>query len=120
MSERYTHKKILLLGYKSYGRGKSFQKKHSEHIQKNIKELREYLNKDLDLWNVICFDNLAIEQLNIKELLGDKFESFYMGDDGKFTMYYDAVKDQYAKSSISKRCNFKKREFVTEGFMKLK
>ena len=117
LSKQYTNKKILLLGYKSYGRGKFYKEKHSVRIQKNIRDLKEYLNKNLDLWNVICFDNLAIEQLEVKKMLGkDSFEKFYMGDDGKFTMYYDGVKDQYASSSISKKHTFEKKEFIKSVF----
>ena len=67
------------------------------------------MNIRINLWKIlgkgiISFDNLAIEQLAVKDHFTEAgWKEFYMGDDGHFTMYYDAVKDEYAISSISKR-----------------
>jgi hypothetical protein len=51
----------------------------------------------------VCFDNLAIEQLDVKKILfnnnEDGWNQFYMGDDGTHTMYIDAVAGKYAKNS---------------------
>ena len=33
----------------------------------------------------------------------EKWNEFYMGDDGKFTMYIDLVKKEFARSSISEK-----------------
>ena len=53
-------------------------------------------------FRVISFDNLAIRQLNVKSLMTeDEWNRFYMGDDGGFTMYVDAVREEYAVCSIS-------------------
>ena len=53
---------------------------------------------------ILSFDNLAIEQLNIKRLFTDQgWNDFYMGDDFSFTMYIDAVKQEYAQTSRSKK-----------------
>jgi hypothetical protein len=53
---------------------------------------------------LVSFDNLALEQLNIKDKVSpNEWERSYMGDDGSFTMYVDLVKEQYAVSSISER-----------------
>ena len=50
----------------------------------------------------ISFDNLAIKQLEPNRLMSDEdYEEFYMGDDGSFTMYVDAVNRQFAQSSVS-------------------
>lgn len=50
----------------------------------------------------MSFDNLAIKQLDPKRFMSeDKWKSFYMGDDGAFTMYIDAVERKFAKSSTS-------------------
>ena len=44
----------------------------------------------------------AIKQLKLQRFFSkEEWEKFYMGDDGKFTMYVDLVKKQYAKSSTS-------------------
>ena len=49
----------------------------------------------------ISFDNLAIEQLKLKDLnLVSNWEQFYMGDDGQYTFYIDAVNQKYYKSSL--------------------
>jgi len=102
------YNKILLLGYKTYGRGhKYFQSKQGERIRKNILVFNEYFkhpNRQYP-FNIVSFDNLAINQLNLKENMKD-FEDFFMGEDGEFTMYYDGVTDTYAKSSTSIRMKF--------------
>jgi len=50
----------------------------------------------------LSFDNLAIEQLNVKRLFTvEGWERFYMGDDFCFTMYIDAVKQEFAPTSRS-------------------
>ena len=56
-----------------------------------------------DGWfSVVSFDNLAIEQLGVKELLSEEeWNDFYAGDDGTVTYYIDMVKKQFAVSSTS-------------------
>ena len=56
-----------------------------------------------DNWfDVVSFDNLAIKQLNPKRLMSDEqWNQFYLGDDGKFSMYIDLVNQEFAKSSVS-------------------
>jgi len=94
--------KVLILGYKMYGRGIPY---FSEEVEKNIKDLKNNLWKLIGK-NTLSFDNLAIEQLELhKHFSLEKWNEIYMGDDGNFTMYYDAVNDQFAKSSISTRVN---------------
>lgn len=92
--------KILILGYKQHtGRGKDF---YSNNIEKRKTELYNFLPHIIDKFKVISFDNLAIEQLNIKRLLNEKqWNEFYMGNDGQFTMYIDLVNRRFAKSSTS-------------------
>ena len=51
---------------------------------------------------MVSFDNLALKQLPVREQMSDEdWEKFYMGDDGQFTMYIDAVKREFAKNSTS-------------------
>ena len=61
--------------------------------------LKEELPNLINHFQVVSFDNLALEQLDVKTLLGDKWNNFYMGDDGQFTMYIDAVTGTFGKSS---------------------
>jgi hypothetical protein len=89
---------ILILGYKQFGFGSSyFGPDVAEKLQAWKVALPKYLGRHL-----LSFDNLAIEQLNVERLLTrDAWSRLYMGDDFQFTMYIDAVKQQYAPTSRS-------------------
>jgi hypothetical protein len=90
--------KILILGYKNFGFGVNF---HSRKVEDGIAQWRKKLPKLLGRCT-LSFDNLAIEQLDVKRLFTDEgWKRFYMGDDFGFTMYIDAVKQQYAPTSRS-------------------
>ena len=91
--------KILLLGYKTFGRGKSF---FNNQITDNINYLKDNLNDISTHFKIVSFDNLAIDQLVVQNnLTEEEFEKYYMGDDGSFTMYIDLVKEEFGASSIS-------------------
>ena len=95
--------KVLLLGYKDLQRGINYHKEHDDLIKKNSQYLFDNLDKIASYFKVISFDNLAIEQLNVKRILTKKeWEEFYMGNDGNYTFYIDMVKGEFAKNSISK------------------
>ena len=50
-------------------------------------------------FDVVSFDNLAIKQLCVKDILSTKeWNEFYMGDDGAATMYADLVEKKFANS----------------------
>lgn len=95
--------RLLVLGYKDFGRGKDYYSNHQDINDRIIafaNKLPEYANH----FPVISFDNLAIKQLSIKERMPkQKWNTCYMGNDGEFTMYIDLVKEEYAISSVSKR-----------------
>lgn len=95
-------KRILILGYKQYGRGISH---HSKHVEKRIKDLYVWLGHLITSSKaLIAFDNLAVTQLNPKRYLkAEEWEQSYMGNDGKYTMYLDLVEMQYALNSTSTR-----------------
>lgn len=94
--------KLLILGYKDFGRGAVYA--YQPSIQTNINWVRAHLSEMRDWFPLISFDNLAIEQLNVKELVSpDEWEKTYMGDDGQYTMYVDLVKKEFAVSSVSPR-----------------
>lgn len=96
--------KVLILGYKQFGRGINFYDNCSHEVEYHKSKLYDALPEIInDKWfDVVSFDNLAIEQLDAKRLMGEKeWERFYMGDDGAATMYVDLVKNQFAKSSTS-------------------
>ena len=96
--------KMLVLGYKSLQRGKTYQETHSFSTRYHQKCLYDKLPMIIDenWFKLISFDNLAIEQLDVKRLLSDdKWEEFYMGDDGRYTFYIDMVAGKFAKNSLS-------------------
>lgn len=96
--------KILILGYKEFRRGKDLYGKDGNHIENLKSQLYDKLPEIVnDGWfNCVSFDNLAIKQLEPKRFMSDdEYDEFYMGDDGKYTFYCDAVNKEFAKSSTS-------------------
>ena len=72
-------------------------------------------------FKVGSFDNLAITQLDlerqIKEKTDLKWDELYMGDDGDYSFYIDAVSQTFAKNStISKNQNYPTLESVDDMF----
>ena len=108
--------KLLILGYKHKGRGVDFEEKNGEEIKKNQQYLKEVLPSLQDKFRVICFDNLALDQLDVKSWLSkEEFESYYMGDEGQFTFYLDLVDNVFAKSSLETEY-FPMRDSVDDMF----
>ena len=94
--------KILILGYKNWGRGEDYFKNYSNQIMVRTRELKEILPTLFTRCKVVSFDNLSIKQLDIRTVIGEeRWKEFYMGDDGQYTMYVDMVKQECAKSSTS-------------------
>lgn len=94
--------KILILGYKDIKRGSDWKVNNSEIYTKNMSWLKENLDDLIANAGVASFDNLALEQLDVKSHLTQKqWDEFYMGDDGHYTFYIDLVKMEYAKNSLS-------------------
>ena len=98
--------KILVLGYKYVGRGVNYKDQHDE-VANNIKWLRDSF---IDMhksgkFKLVSFDNLAIDQLELEKQikehpeLGLNWENLYMGDDGDYSFYIDAVNCTFAKNS---------------------
>lgn len=94
--------KILILGYKEFRRGEEYYQEYGNTVNKNIEELKEALPALVEKFKVVSFDNLAIEQLAVKNLMSEEeWNEFYMGDDGQFTMYIDMVNKKFARNSTS-------------------
>ena len=93
---------VLILGYKNFRRGVSYLDNNRVKVEMNKMMLYDYLSDMLKEFKVVSFDNLALEQLEVKRLLSEKeWNEFYMGNDGKFTMYIDLVKNQFALCSVA-------------------
>lgn len=94
--------KLLILGYKILGRGADYFDKHELEIDNNVKYLRDNIKEISKHFNVISFDNLALEHLDIKSHMPNKeWERLYMGDEGEYTFFIDAVNKEFAVSSLA-------------------
>lgn len=107
--------KILILGFKHNGRGSSYADDHLSQVFTNMRDLKHYLKDIINVFDVVSFDNLALEQLDVKKILFNdnekEWETFYMGDDGTMTYYIDAVEETYSKNS----CMSKDERFSSKG-----
>ena len=114
--------KILILGYKHLRRDDDFYDIDHKNIEIRQSWLYENLSNIIEKFNVVSFDNLAIEQLNARRLMTDEeWNEFYMGDDGTMTYYIDMVERKFAKSSTAafdKRYNL--LDSVDEMFEQIK
>lgn len=94
--------KMLILGYKHLRRGNEYFEADQTEIENKQCWLYENLESLVDKFKVVSFDNLAIEQLQVKRLLSqEEWDEFYMGDDSEFTYYIDMVERRFAKSSTA-------------------
>lgn len=95
--------KVLILGYKTVGRGSDFLLNTWGTYNYKFNWLYENLNELKDKFKVLSFDNLALDKLDVKRLLSEEeWEQFYMGDDGSFTLYVDLVNQTFARNSMTK------------------
>lgn len=91
--------KLLILGYKLFRRGKDY---YGDAVESCKKEFYDELPELIKHFTVVSFDNLALTQLECKRLLSDNdWNKYYMGDDGEFTMFIDAVNKTFSRSSTS-------------------
>ena len=94
--------KMLILGYKHLRRGNEYFETEQNIIESKQQWLYENLEDIIQKFNVVRFDNLAIEQLDVKRLLTqEEWDEFYMGDDGVMTYYIDMVERKFAQSSTA-------------------
>lgn len=104
--------KLLLLGYKSKGRGK--------RLIPNISLFRISLKLILKSFNLVSFDNLAIEQLNVKNMIPKKdWERSYLGEEGTASFFIDSVEKKFYKSSLEESGTEITDLTVTEMFKSL-
>lgn len=93
--------KILILGYKMFRRGIDAYSARTEKIKRSI---YDNLGEILGMFHTVSFDNLGIEQLQPQRFMTQsEWTSFYMGDDGQYTMYIDMVKRHFARNSTAEK-----------------
>lgn len=96
--------RVLVLGYKSFGLGPTYQERYPHRIATNLSEWRMQVGRVLGSGALVSFDNLAIEQLMIRQRVSPAlWAERYMGDDGTFTMYVDLVRNEFARTSTEER-----------------
>ena len=99
--------RVLFLGYKTTGRGQSYNAAHQTEILDKINEVDDALETLVNHFKVVSFDNKALQQLNVRRMLSDEeWNRFYMGDDGiegkttSATMFIDMVANTYSVNSM--------------------
>ena len=98
--------KLLILGYKDFGRGSKYLNEHDNTINSNTCWLKENIKNIINQFEVVSFDNLAIEQLKVENILSKKdWDTFYRGDDGSHTVFVDLVNETFAKNSMQPKEN---------------
>ena len=100
--------KVLVLGYKTFGKGVDYRSEKEQSIIENIDWLKENIKEFVNHFKVVSFDNLAIEQLEPQNwLTPEQWERFYRGNDGSHTLFLDLVNETFAKNSVQPRENHK-------------
>lgn len=100
----YNSWSVLFLGFKSFGRAKKMSL--SEDTLKIWKTEVTDIIFGKRLYSFGCvnmaFDNLALEQLDIRSLIPDSlWNQHYMGNEFSHSMYVDAVRGEYGPTSRS-------------------
>ena len=106
--------KILVLGEKDFG----FNTNKVDLNSKSHIEWDTYIMKLTKLFNIVSFDNLALEQLHIRDKISkDEYETFYQGE---HSMYINAVDEYFAPSSRTLDNIKKFDEISLRDYFKLK
>lgn len=95
--------KILVLGYKKVGRGVDYYGYNAPRVEVKMAELYNNLESIVNenWFDVVSFDNLALEQLEVKRLMNeDEYQRFFMGEDGNHSFYIDMVSKKFYKNSL--------------------
>jgi hypothetical protein len=112
--------KLLILGYKNWGRGAEYYQENQETVEEKIKNTESNLNHIFNKFKIVSFDNLALNQLNIIEHVDDDaWDLFYQGSDATHTMYIDLVKREFAATSTSAD-RYKLMDTIDHMFTKIK
>ena len=94
--------KLLILGYKNWGRGAGYYTENKKDIEERIGILDKNIDRMFKEFRTVSFDNLALEQLNVRSHVSEEvWDVCYQGSDATHTMYVDMVKKQFAATSTS-------------------
>lgn len=93
--------KVLILGYKTIGRGIKFREENESVIKMQQEYLYDNLAAIVPDFHVVSFDNNSLSQLDVKRILPpDQWDTFYQGDEGTLSMFVDLVNGTFARSSL--------------------
>jgi hypothetical protein len=93
---------ILILGYKTTCRGHDFLMREDNGVYEKQQWLWQNMQRMFDGFRTVEFDNLALDQLSIKNMVDEEvWNKHFMGDDGSVTYYIDLVNGYFAKNSTS-------------------
>ena len=93
--------KVLILGYKNKGRGVQYFNDNEVNIVARQRYLYDVLATLPSHFKVLSFDNLALEQLDVKRILSpQQWEEIYLGDEGTSSMFIDLVSGKFGVSSL--------------------
>ena len=94
--------KILILGYKNLGRGVGYKEKNDYLINAKQKYLYDVLETLPNHYKCLSFDNLALEQLDVKRILTpEEWDEIFMGEEGTSSMFVDLVTKKFGISSLA-------------------
>ena len=94
--------KLLILGYKTTGRGTNYYFDNFQSVIDNIKWLSSALDEVIDEFEIVSFDNLALDQLNVKSKVSkEEWDMMYAGEDGTNTFAIDLVDGTFSRNSVS-------------------
>lgn len=124
--------KVLILGYKTVGRGLQYVKEGSANYVNVMSNITDLANNVLPMminnrwFDVLSFDNIAIRQLSPqKYMTAEEWNEMYMGDDGQdgeltsASMYIDLVSGKFARNSCE-LTRFDLKDDITEMYQFLK
>ena len=92
-------KKLLLLGYKTFGFGVEYLSNNENLVNKNLQEWYWWVHKLFSVFDVVSFDNLALQQLNVKRFFSD--DNWDVFNQSEHSFYINAVDQTMSPSSRS-------------------
>lgn len=108
------YRKILVLGEKDFG----FNANKVDLTSNSHIEWDTHIMKLTKLFGIVSFDNLALEQLHIKEKISkEEYQAFYQGE---HSMYINAVDEYFAPSSRTMDAIKKFDEISLREYFKMK
>lgn len=92
-------RKVLLLGYKTFGFGVGYMDEHEPKITRSLKEWCWWVHKLFSKFDAVSFDNLALEQLRMNRFFTEN--NWAVFNQMENSLYVEAVKQEFSPSSRS-------------------